>query len=349
MMRTQVFASSNRVRRGFTLIELLVVIAIIAVLISLLLPAVQSAREAARRAQCINNLKQIGLALHNYHSSTNSFPMLIGKGADQGFWHGPSVLVYLINYMEGSALTNAFNFSAASVIGDTAANNAINTTVGLSQVNAFLCPSDNGERNFKQGTNYGASVGPQFRYDSGTAGIGVGPFAVPMAFGIRDITDGTSSTVVFGEVLIGDNQPAVNNKAEVYTNLSWPAGGNEGTGVTQIMPDAINNLIAYAQSCNTQRNTRASETNDAHSYWAAGRMHHGPIVNMLTTPNTSDADCSFYNAQAEMAAMRSRHPGGVNVCFADGSVKLIKNSIDRRTWWSIGTKASGEIISSDSY
>src|ERR1700679_961577 len=104
----------SKTRHGFTLIELLVVIAIIAVLIALLLPAVQAAREAARRAQCVNNLKQIGLGLHNYHSANNVFPMLNGVSlpVDNSNWHGGSVLLFMLSYMEQSSMYNAYNFNA---------------------------------------------------------------------------------------------------------------------------------------------------------------------------------------------------------------------------------------------
>src|SRR5262249_28027618 len=142
--------------------ELLVVIAIIGVLIALLLPAVQAAREAARRAQCTNNVKQIGLALHNYHAANNSFPMAIGAGWD-GLWHGPSVLVYLLGSMEQAQLYNAVNFNVASFVGDVADRTIINSTVASAIVATFLCPSDNG-RAYRGGHNYAASVGPQFRY-----------------------------------------------------------------------------------------------------------------------------------------------------------------------------------------
>jgi prepilin-type N-terminal cleavage/methylation domain-containing protein/prepilin-type processing-associated H-X9-DG protein len=333
--------------RAFTLIELLVVIAIIAVLIALLLPAVQAAREAARRSQCTNNLKQLGLALHNYHSVTNSFPILIGVGADQGFWHGPSVLVYTLGFMEQQPLANAFNFNAASVIGDTAAHNNINSTVSLGNIGMFICPSDTGDRVFRQGTNYAASVGPQFRYDNNGGG-GVGMFTVPLALGLRDVTDGSSNTLAFSEVLIGDNTTVTNNEAEVYTNLPWPVP-NEGSGANQIVPDALNNLQTYITNCNKQRPTKSNETNDAFSYWAAGRMHHGPIQGMMLTPNSTNADCSYYNAQGQMAAYRSRHSGGVNAMLADGSVRFVKNTISQANWWAIGTRARNEVVSADGF
>ena len=340
-------------RRGFTLIELLVVIAIIAVLIALLLPAVQAAREAARRAQCVNNLKQIGLALHNYHSTHNAFPLLLGVGADQSFWHGPSVLAYLLAPLEQVQLANAFNFSAASVQGDVAANVNINSTVFNTNVGVFHCPSDTNPA-YRMGSNYGASIGPQFRYDEGTAGVGVGIFAAGSgsltgrSFGIADVRDGTTNTVMFGEALIGDNTP-VNGGAERYTNVPWPSNPSYGNGTDQVMPFGQANLLTYITRCNAARASKTAELNDAMNCYAAGRMDAGPILSMMTTPNTKNADCTFYPAPAGMFAFRSRHSGGVNSLLADGSVRFFKDSVAPTTWWALGTKAGGEVLSSDSY
>jgi prepilin-type N-terminal cleavage/methylation domain-containing protein/prepilin-type processing-associated H-X9-DG protein len=345
-------------KRGFTLIELLVVIAIIGVLIALLLPAVQQAREAARRIQCTNNLKQIGLAMHNYESADGSFPPLGGAGigpaeapnAGRSIWWGPGVLLYLTSQMEQNQLYNAFNWNVSAIIGCSGCPNRLNTTVINASVKAFLCPSDTGATIFPAGTSYGASGGPAFRFDH-NSGVSVGMFATPLAFGIKDCTDGTSNTVAFNEVLIGDNSTASANGAEVYGVLNWPDGKNsgQGGGDTQIMPNAAALLVQYIQQCDARRQTRTGEANDRHRYWTSPRNRQGAFSNHLLPPNSSHADCEGYNANAALATARSKHPGGVNSLFCDGSVKFIKGSIDPRIWWGLGTRAGGEVISSDTY
>ncbi|HEV3167722.1 MAG TPA: DUF1559 domain-containing protein [Isosphaeraceae bacterium] len=358
----------TRSRAGFTLIELLVAIAIIAVLIALLLPAVQSAREAARRIQCTNNLKQIGLALHNYHSVHNAFPLLNVpvRGAlspvYQHHW-GPSVLLLLSSSMEGQNLYNAFNFQTGCVIGNCDPISSGNTTVISSTVSSFLCPSNPYHVVFPSGTNYSASIGPQFRWDGGAGGIGVGFFVDRQARGIQQVTDGTSSTVALSESNTGDGIAPSLNHTELYYGVPWPGNNPAGLGVGQLAtnPAGYANLQQYLATCDANRKGLASgvtELDQAGQFWALGRIHRGSIISMLLTPNSTHADCS-YNTTISMVdptgapngapASRSWHNGGVNSLFADGSVHFIKDSISQRTWWSLGTIGGNEVLSSDSY
>ena len=236
-------------RRGFTLIELLVVIAIIAVLIALLLPAVQAAREAARRSQCVNNLKQLGLGLHNYHSSNNTFPQggsrgpydTAGDTTGTPTWDGWSSLAVMTPFIEQAPLYASMNFSFA--VGWTGQyGNTCNLTVWNSKIAVFLCPSDGlaGQANIN---SYFASMGPSTinccnnPYSSTPPGV----FGYEVSYSIAAITDGTSNTIAFSESLTGEATPTtagyrgnstgntgVANAAN-QVNVINVGGGNVGT------------------------------------------------------------------------------------------------------------------------
>ena len=249
-------------RRGFTLIELLVVIAIIAVLIALLLPAVQAAREAARRIQCTNNLKQIGLGLHNYHQTNDCFPpgslaLFLNGDPDFGrtFYNNraPSAHARLLPYIEQQPLYNALNWSLPVINDNTAPGTGYgpyaNSTVSISRINAFLCPSDTPPNwnmnsasaplpNYRApGNSYFASVGSSLEFTSRqTSGPPNGPFSyigeIGRTVGIRSVTDGTSNTIGFGEWRIGDGNSASSPSIpkDVVFIGTLPAGTAATTG-----------------------------------------------------------------------------------------------------------------------
>ena len=347
----------QRAHRAFTLIELLVVIAIIAVLIALLLPAVQAAREAARRMQCVNNMKQIGLAMHNYASTYDTFPLLATLMTTQAAAtspdQGPSFLLRCANNIEGGTLYNAFNWLISPVYGGT---DAINTTVRNAVFKAFLCPSD-GSSAWPAGTNYAASFGPQWHWNTPQTGA----FSYSATAPFAAYTDGLSNTVVVLEVLRGDLSPAI-YRAAVYDNQSGVPPSNVG------FFDSIPQLDSYAAACAALKRAdtgsdpytgNAGQTSRqwgaAHAYWANGRVKVGATSNMALTPNSTFPDCASWTignvgpASAGMYGPRSFHPGGVNILFGDGSVRFVKDSISRTTWWSIGTRNGGEVVSSDSF
>jgi prepilin-type N-terminal cleavage/methylation domain-containing protein/prepilin-type processing-associated H-X9-DG protein len=253
-------------RRGFTLIELLVVIAIIAVLIALLLPAVQSAREAARRIQCTNNLKQLALALHNYISATNvappgvvnttTYPGTAPPGS-LATWTAWSAQALLLPYVEQGPLYNAANFNWNCCYTPTKGNNRTNTTVYNTRIASFLCPSDAlaGQQNIN---SYQGCIGDStIQYPTG--GITTGIFQVYdptkrqcQSVTLAAITDGTSNTIAFGEGLVGDYSKNSNYRGNGMSGPNDPSAGglvstSMGGNNAETNPAAV---LQALQSCN---------------------------------------------------------------------------------------------------
>ncbi|WP_165219588.1 DUF1559 domain-containing protein [Aquisphaera insulae] len=337
----------DRSERGFTLIELLVVIAIIAVLIALLLPAVQSAREAARRAQCVNNLKQIGIGLHNYMSTIGRFPPgrinthIAGRGNCWGTY------AQVIPYMEQAQVYNAFNFSLAPD------SDPANTTGGGIFISSFLCPTDGDLTQAQAGYgmhNFLVSVGTTCSVVQAPAapltGMPDGVFYENSNVGPQSITDGLSSTICVSETL--RSNPALGSK--VLLN-GFVITGNNATSGPPITDDA-----SYATLCLTSTPPGFQVTRG--SKWFYGAPGHS-MYNHRRVPNDANFDCRgglphsvrsdpLWSQLSLNITARSLHPGGVNSLFCDGSVHFVKNSVNLATWMALGTRSGGEVISADS-
>ena len=318
MSHSSRFLTARR-RRGFTLVELLVVIAIIGILIALLLPAVQAAREAARRMTCSNHLKQIGLALHGYHLTNNRFP-------PGSFWFGSnydayrgSILVRLLPYLEEQTLCDMFDFDGNIEQQTKSAGVLIQSTV----VKTYQCPSDthSGVLNGKALHNYAASIGPTTHGNSPSCSCsewnswndyarfpGGGEYGSTTNFAgpffrypgnetcMRDVTDGLSKTIFFGEVL---------PLCSAHNRNGW-ASGNNGQGLTST-------LI--------------------------------PINYDTCQPYVSGGDhCHHYCNWNTELGFKSRHPGGAQFLLGDGSVHFLTETIDHWTYQYLGAKADGNPI-----
>jgi len=349
-------------KRGFTLIELLVVIAIIAVLIALLLPAVQAAREAARRSQCVNNLKQIGLAVHNYHSTNDALAPGGEAWGDSkrynGWFNGPQnfgMKVRLLPYMEQQPLYNAVNFSVSAIWGGTWApgyagnldGRFLNSTVAITRIASFVCPSDGnvpgGSEPQGPGTSYGNNQGLN-RYNSGW--YSSGPTYIQgddntlnKVRSFATVQDGTSNTAMFAEWVKGKGANQVVGLNIVYQN---------GPGVTAVAQN-ITGVPANRQLAALCQNTPL-DMNNIWDYkgelWLLHDSGRGGGYYHIMTPNKKACNCCGIDS---IVGASSYHPGGVNVLMLDGSVKFIKDTISQATWFGLGTIDWGEVISSDSY
>lgn len=348
--RTPSQQDADMFRRGFTLIELLVVIAIIAILIALLLPAVQAAREAARRTECRNNLKQLGLALNNYHESCRTLPPGRMRSSTDGQGRCFSAYAHLLPHLDAGPLFKQINFNADPD------NLAVNGMAMSQTIKFFLCPSDasailqsnvvNGQAINSAVHNYPLCTGTTLpvspRNPGGVRVTGV--FYENSRTRFQDVTDGSSSTICISETIKSEpGGPATWDGVSPITGFVLTQGNDNSTNGPE--------LTNYATQCHAAglllNLTRGSR-------WLFAAPGHS-MYNHLRTPNDRDVDCRgglphsnrtnfWWDRVSHNIAARSWHTGGVHALFVDGHVKFVSDTINLTTWQALGSRDSHEVV-----
>lgn len=344
---------------GFTLVELLVVIAIIGILVGLLLPAVQAAREAARRMSCSNNLKQLGLAFHNYESSYKKVARTASHmawarnvgGAAASNWHGYSAHTGILPYIEQTPLYNRFQFLDSHHDNTLRPPSTIPAlAVGRTQLAAFLCPSDlqypatsninaNGWQQADMGwNNYGVSEGSNSGWNV-AAGEQNGFFRRQFETKFADVIDGLSNTIMIGEFNKGDNSSATFTVVggDFPNGIAFP-GGWTHQYPTQVM------LETYGASCRAAG--PGSHRSTAGFRWVAPGFYNSTI-NTVATPNWRFPSCMICAGCGQgdsqgVFPVRSRHTGGAMHAMGDGSVQFIADTTNLRTYQALGSARGGD-------
>lgn len=343
--------SGSKRTSGFTLVELLVVIAIIGILVGLLLPAVQAAREAARRMQCSNNVKQLALAFYNYESAHKRFPPSGTRcGSSTAVWQGYSAFSQILPVIEQAPLyanlTTASNNFFVFYYADTPALSPVRAT----KVSAFICPSAPGWQQSGTnhttngpGCNYGVSNGASIIWNQATSQNGIFRSDLPLKLG--EITDGTSNTLMLSEHLSGDNSSAFLMRGQTSEVMTGGAFTNASAYPTLEFPSEAD-LNTWGAACRAA--PAHLSTNGAQ--WLSP-LPTQTALNTVAPPNWRFPNCqtsgSGYSSDRNgVYAARSMHTGGVNAGMGDGSVRFVSQSIETKVWQFTGGRNEGQVVSS---
>ena len=347
-------------RTGFTLVELLVVIAIIGILIALLLPAVQAAREAARRSQCTNNLKQVGLAFHNYHDVYKTFPRWTyqartwraGASGDNTWWTGFTAMTMILPYMEQGAIYQQIDWGCrpedTNPAGTSEGPPANNNLFRFAGVDAYQCPSESPYPSTSYNlaySTYKVSAGACFMNVSRAWESGMLRRDIETA--IRDVRDGTTSTILASEILLGDDttaQSSWGDTASAAMPFSWNAPPPDQAAMS-----------GWGESCLTMFLAGSSGTSGGSAGWinnSAGRRYWQPRIDdgspftPIAPPNWRYPNCAHgsWTTGPTFIGARSQHPGGAVHALGDASVRFISETIDFTTYQRLGARDDGEPV-----